>query len=88
MSETSKSDTEQSIQLKQIDLNTITKLSWIKSYRSNFASLMKDVNNLDNENYQSKINNVNYDLKSVEQFLLEIVTKKIETETRAKCTKT
>ena len=79
MSETSKSDTEQSIQLKQIDLNTITKLSWIKSYRSNFASLMKDVNNLDNENYQSKINNVNYDLKSVEQFLLEIVTK-----TRAK----
>ena len=84
MSETSKSDTEQSIQLKQIDLNTITKLSWIKSYRSNFASLMKDVNNLDNENYQSKINNVNYDLKSVEQFLLEIVTKKIETETRAK----
>ena len=85
MSETSKSDTEQSIQLKQIDLNEITKLPWIKSYRSNFASLMRDVvNNLDNENYQSKINNVNYDLKSVEPFLLEIVTKKIETVTREK----
>ena len=85
MSETSKSDTEQSIQLKQIDLNEITKLPWIKSYRSNFASLMRDVvNTLDNENYQSKINNVNYDLKSVEPFLLEIVTKKTETVTREK----
>ena len=85
MSETSKSDTEQSIQLKQIDLNEITKLPWIKSYRSNFASLMRDVvDNLDNENYQSKINNVNYDLKSVEPFLLEIVTKKLETVTREK----
>ena len=45
--------------------------------RSNFASLIKDVNNLDNKDYQTKINNVNYDLKSAEQFLLKIVTKKV-----------
>ena len=39
-------------------------------------SLIKDVvNNLDNKDYQNKINNVNYDLKSAEQFLLEIVRK-------------
>ena len=42
--------------------------------RSNFASLIKDVNNLDNKDYQTKINNVNYDLKSAEQFLLKIVS--------------
>ena len=45
--------------------------------RSNFASLIKDVNNLDNKDYQTKINNVNYDLKSAEQFLLKIVTEKV-----------
>ena len=46
--------------------------------RSNFASLIKDVvNNLDNKDYQTKINNVNYDFKSAEQFLLKIVTKKV-----------
>ena len=46
--------------------------------RSDFASLIKDVvNNLDNKDYQTKINNDNYDLKNAEQFLLKIVAKKI-----------
>ena len=77
MPERSKSDTKPT-QLKQIDLNEITKPLWIKLSRSDFASLIKDVvNNLDNKDYQTKINNYNYDLTNVEQFLLEIVTKKL-----------
>ena len=40
--------------------------------------LIKDVaNNLDNKNYQTTTSNNKYDLKNAEQFLLEIVTKKI-----------
>ena len=73
MSKRSKSDTKQSIQLKQLDLNEITKPLWIKLSRSDFALVIKDVNNLDNKGYQTKINNDNYDLEYVEQFLLEIV---------------
>ena len=73
MSKRSKSDTKQSKQLKQLDLNEITKPLWIKLSRSDFASVIKDVNNLDNKGYQTKINNDNYDLEYVEQFLLEIV---------------
>ena len=77
MPERSKSDTKP-IQLKHIDLNEITKPLWIKLSRSDFASLIKDVvNNLDNKDYQTKINNDNYDLKNAEQFLLKIVAKKI-----------
>ena len=46
--------------------------------RSDFASLIKDVvNNLDNKDYQTKINNDNYDLKNAKQVLLKIVAKKI-----------
>ena len=77
LSERSKSDTKEPTQLKQIDLNEITKPLWIKLSRSDFASLIKDVvNNLDNKDYQTKINNDNYDLKNVEHFLLKIVTRK------------
>ena len=55
--------------------------------RSDFASLIKDVaNNLDNKDYQTKINNYNYDLKNSEQFLLKIITKKIsKKESRELC---
>ena len=46
--------------------------------RSNFASWIKDVvNNLDNNDCQTKINNDNCDLENAEQFLLKIVTKKV-----------
>ena len=77
MPERSKSDTKPT-QLKQIDLNEITKPLWIKLSRSDFASLIKDVvNNLDNKDYQTKINNDNYDLKNAKQVLLKIVAKKI-----------
>ena len=46
--------------------------------RKDFISFIKDVvNNLDNKNYQTVINNNKYKLKNEEQFLLEIVVKKI-----------
>ena len=46
--------------------------------RSDFASLIKDVvNNLDNKDYQTKINNDNYDLNNAEQFLPKIAAKKV-----------
>ena len=53
-------------------------------FRSDFLSLVKDVvNNLDNKDYQTAISNNRYDLKNAEQFLPEIVTKKIsENEAR------
>ena len=77
MSERSKSDTKEPTQLKQIDLNEMTKPLWIKLSRSDFVSLIKDVvNNLDNKDYQTKINNDNYDLNNVEQILLKIVKMK------------
>ena len=69
LSERSKSDTKEPTQLKQIDVNEITKPLWIKLSISDFASLIKDVvNSLDNKYYQTKINNDNYDLKNVEHF--------------------
>ena len=76
--EKSKLDTKKPTQLKQIELNKIIKPLWIKLSRNDFNSLIKDiVDNLDNKDYQTTINNNNYDLKNVEKFLLEIVTKKI-----------
>ena len=87
LSERSKSDTKEPTQLKQIDLNKITKSLWIKLPRSDLASLVKDVNNLDNKDYQTKMNNDNYDLGNAEQFLLKIVTKKLVKMKHANCTK-
>ena len=68
-SERSKSATKEPTQLKQIDLNEITKPLWIKLLRSNLTSLVKDVvNNLDNKDYQTMINNDKYDIENVENF--------------------
>ena len=73
-----KSGTKEPTQLKQTDLNEITKPLGIKLSRGDFISLIKDVvNNLDNKNYQTVINNNKYDVNNAEQFLLEIVAKKI-----------
>ena len=78
MSEKSELDTKEPTQLKQINLNEIIKPLWIKCSRKDFSSLIKNVvNNLDNKDYQTMISSNKYDLKSAEQFLLEIVTKKI-----------
>ena len=68
-SERSKSATKEPTQLKQIDLNELTKPLWIKLLRSNLTSLVKDVvNNLDNKDYQTMINNDKYDIENVENF--------------------
>ena len=78
MSERSKSDTKEPTQVKQIDLNEITKPLRIKLCRNDFASLIKVVvNNLDNKDYQTKINNDNYDLNNAEQVLPKIAAKKV-----------
>ena len=69
MSERTKSDTEEPIQLKQIYLNEITKRLWIKLSGTDFASLIKDVvNNLDNKDYQTSISNNRYDIKIQNNF--------------------
>ena len=84
-----KSDTKEPTQLKQIDLNEITKPLQIKLSRGCFISLIKDVvNNLDNKNYQTVINNNKYNLKNAKQFLLDIVVKKIVKMKHANYTKT
>ena len=77
MSGKNKLDTKEPTQLKLINLNEIIKPLWIKLSTNDFLSLIKDVvNNLDNKNYRTTINNNKYDLKNAEQFLLEKVTKK------------
>ena len=78
MSEKSKLDTKEPTKLKPINLNEIIKPLWINLFRNYFLSLIKDVvNNLDNKSYQTMISNNRYGLTNVEQFLLEIVIKKI-----------
>ena len=82
----SKSDIKEPTQLKQKDLNKITKPLWIKLYRSNFGSLIKVVvNNLDNKDYQTKTNNDNYDFKNAEKCVK--MWKKLVKMKHTNCTK-
>ena len=77
--ERSKSDSKDPTQLKQIDLNETTKPFWIKLSKSDFASLIKDVvNNLDNNDYQTKINNDNYDLKKAHKLYENLIKPKVD----------
>ena len=72
-----RSDIKQTKQLKQLDLHEISKPLWIKLTRKKIDLLIKDVvNNLDNEDYKTTVNNRRYDLNA-EKFLLEIITKQI-----------
>ena len=87
MSDGDRPDIKQLTQLKQLNLNEISKLSWINLSRENFNSLIKDVvDNLDNADYKTTVNNRRYDLKNKEQFLLEIITKKIVKIKQTNCT--
>ena len=73
-----RSDIKQTMQLKQLNLNEISKPLWIKLTRKKIDLLIKDVvNNLDNKDYKTTVNNRRYDLKNAETFLVEIITKKI-----------
>ena len=73
-----RSNIKQPTQLKHLNLNEISKPLWIKISKNDFFSLIKDVNdNLDNKDYQTKVGDNNYSLKNAEEYLLEIITKKI-----------
>ena len=79
-----RSDIKQSTQLEQLKLNEISKPLWMNLPRNDYNSLIKDiVDNLDNEDCKTIVNGYRYDLKNAENFLLEIITKKIsENEAR------
>ena len=72
------SNTKQSTQLKYLNLNEMSKPLWIKISKDCFISLTKDVNDkLDNKVYQTKVSVNNYNLKNAEEYLQELITKKI-----------
>ena len=79
-----RSDIKQSTQLEQLKLNEISKPLWMSLPRNDYNSLIKDVvDNLDNEDYKTIVNGYRCDLKNAENFLLEIIIKKIsENEAR------
>ena len=73
-----RSDIKQPTQLKQLNLNEISKPLWIQISRNDFISLIKDfVNNLDDKDYQTTVDKRKYDLKNAEKYLMEIIIKKI-----------
>ena len=78
MSDEDRSDIKQLTQLKQLNLNEISKPLWIEIPRNDFISLIKDVfDHLDNMDFQTTVNKRKYDLKNAEKYLLKIIIKKI-----------
>ena len=78
LSDEDRSDIKQPAQLKQLNLNEISKPLWIEIPRKDFISLIKDiVDNLDNKDFQTTVNRRKYDLKNEEKCLLKIIIKKI-----------
>ena len=65
MSNENRSGIKQRTLLKQLKLDEILKPLWIKLTRKDFDSLIKDVvNNLDNEDCRTIVNDKKYDLKN------------------------
>ena len=57
-------------------INELQKPSWVNLTEEDFNLLIKDVvDNLDDENYKTTVNNRKYNLRNIENFLLEITTK-------------
>ena len=78
LSDEDRSDVKQLAQLKQLNLNEISKPLWINLSREDFNLLIKDVpDNLDNKNYKTNADGRIYGLKNAKKFLLDIGTKKI-----------
>ena len=78
MSDEDKSSIELPTKLKQLNLNETLKPLWINMSRKDFNLLIKDVaDNLNNKVYQATVNGLKYDFQKVNEFLLEIGTKKI-----------
>ena len=72
-----KSGLDHPTQLKQLNLNEMSKLSWIDLRRKNFNSLIKDVvDNLENKDYKTTADTNPYNFKKAKKLLLEIGTKK------------
>ena len=78
LSDEDRSDIKQPAQLKQLNLNEMSKPLWIEIPRNDFISLIKDVfDHLDNMDFQTTVNKRKYDLKNAEKYLLKIIIKKI-----------
>ena len=78
LSDEDRSDIKQPTQLKQLNLNEISKQLWIQIPRNDFISLIKYVfDNLDNKDFQTTVNKRKYDLKNAETYLLKIIIKEI-----------
>ena len=78
LSDEDRSDIKQPAQLKQLNLNEISKPLWIEIPRNDFISLIKVVvDNLDNKDFQTTVNKCKYDLKDAEKCLLKIIIEKI-----------
>ena len=57
LSDEDRPDIKQPMQLKQLNLNEISKPLWIEIPRNDFISLIKDVcDNLDNKDFQTTVN--------------------------------
>ena len=78
LSEEDRSDIKQPTQLKQPNLNGISKPLWINLSREDFDLLINYVaDNLDNKNYKTNVDGRPYGLENAKEFLLEIGTNKI-----------
>ena len=78
LSDEDRSDIKQPTQLKQLNLNEISKQLWIQIPRNDFISLIKYVfDNLDNKDFQTTVNKRKYDLKNAKTYLLKIIIKEI-----------
>ena len=77
LSDEDRTGIKQPTQLKQPNLNEISKPLWIKISTNDFISLTKDVvDNLDDKDYQTTVDKRKYDLKNAEKYLLKIIIKK------------
>ena len=66
-----KSGLDHPTQLKQLNLNEMSKLSWIDLRRKNFNSLIKDVvDNLENKDYKTTADTNPYNFKKAKKLLL------------------
>ena len=56
-------------------INELQKPSWVNLTEEDFNLIKDVVNNLDDENYKTTVNNSKYNLRNTENFLLEIDSK-------------
>ena len=65
LSDEDRPDIKEPMQLKQLNLNEISKPLWMNLSREDFNSLIKDVaDNLDNKNYKTDVDGCPYGLEN------------------------